>query len=75
MPTRPPKRQIEALRALAANPGGIRQAAYRSVMPALVEQGLVRESVSKSRPRVPIWLLTDEGRKAVKELGMGEPEE
>jgi hypothetical protein len=73
MPPKLTTRQIEALRALSAGPGGIRYEAYPSVMPTLVEMGLARESVSKTRPRRPIWLITDAGRAVVKEVGTGEP--
>jgi hypothetical protein len=69
------RREKEALRALAAGPGGIRHGAYPTVMPRLVELGLVREGVAKEGPKRPIWLLTPAGRYQVKVLGRGEPRE
>lgn len=82
VPSNPPtmdhtftRREKEALRALAAGPGGIRHGAYPSVMPRLVELGLVRESVVKAEGKRPIWLLTPAGRYQVKVLGRGEPKE
>lgn len=59
---------LAALRALAVNPGGLRIQAYPSVMPLLVEMGLVRVRERGERA----WLLTDTGRKAVARLGRGE---
>jgi DNA-binding HxlR family transcriptional regulator len=75
MPQQLTPRQIAALRAFAASPGGLRAEAYPTVMAGLVEMGLVREGVSKMRPRRPVWLLTKAGRDLIKLIGTGEPEE
>jgi hypothetical protein len=68
------RRQVTALRAFAASPGGLRLEAYPSVMPGLLELGLVREGVSKLRPKRPVWLLTKAGRDMVRMVGTGEPD-
>jgi hypothetical protein len=60
---------LAALRALALNPSGLRIQAYPSVMPLLVEMGLVRV---RERGE-PAWLLTDTGRKAVARHGRDKP--
>lgn len=67
---RPPPRgkPLAALRAVAANPGGLRMKAHPSVMPLLLELGLIRV---RERGE-PAWLLTDAGRRAVAELGRDE---
>lgn len=57
------------MRAVAANPGGLRYTAHPSVMPALLELGLVR---IRERGK-PAWLLTEAGRRVVRELGRGDP--
>lgn len=59
---------LAALRAVAVNPGGLRMAAFPSVMPLLHDMGLVR---IRERGE-PAWLLTDTGRKAVARLGRGD---
>lgn len=56
---------LAALRALAVNPGGLRIRTYPSVMPLLLEMGLVR---LRERGE-PAWLLTDAGRKAAAQFG------
>ncbi|WP_267358897.1 MULTISPECIES: hypothetical protein [unclassified Methylobacterium] len=55
---------LAALRAVAANPGGLRIQSHPSVMPLLVEMGLVRLRDCGE----PAWLLTDTGRKALARL-------
>jgi len=59
---------LAALRAVAVNPGGLRMRAFPSVMPLLLEMGLVR---IRERGE-PAWLLTDAGRKAVAQFGRDE---
>lgn len=59
---------LAALRAVAVNPGGLRMRAFPSVMPLLLEMGLVRVRERGD----PAWLLTDAGRKAVAQLGRDE---
>jgi hypothetical protein len=44
-------------------------------MPDLLKLGLVRQSLSKSWPRRPIWLLTAAGKAKVKEIGTGGSDE
>lgn len=75
MPPALTRRQLTALRALAAGPGGIRHGAYPSAMQTLAELGLVRDSLSRTWPRRPIWVLTTKGRQMVKVVGTGEPRE
>lgn len=57
-----------ALQAIVANPRGLRFTAYPSVMPTLLEMGLVRVREAKR----PVWLLTDRGRRVVRDLGLDE---
>jgi len=62
-------RQLAALRAVAANPGGLRFAAHPSSMPLLERMGMVRV---RERGQ-PAWVLTEAGRRAVRALGRGDP--
>jgi hypothetical protein len=75
MPPQLTRRQIAALRAFFASPGGLRHEAYPSVIPGLIELGLVREGISKMRPKRPVWLLTKAGRDLAKVIGTGEPQD
>lgn len=61
-------RALKALRAIAANPGGLRMNAHPSAVPLLLELGLVRV---RERGE-PAWLLTVAGRQVVAERGLGE---
>lgn len=74
---RPPPlrgKQLAALRAIAATPGGLRITAYPSAMPLLEKMGLVEE---RAAPRIlhsdgRAWFLTAEGRETVKAYGTDE---
>lgn len=66
-------RQLAAVRAIAATPGGLRAQAYPSVMPLLHTLGVaelrpLRAGVSESR-----WFLTPLGRRAATLHGRDEP--
>ena len=66
-------RRLEALRACAANPQGLRPGAYPSVMPVLEAMGLVmRRRVGSLGGRGEVWFLTEAGQQAVKALGTEE---
>lgn len=64
---------LKALRAVAANPGGLRAGSHPSVMPLLVEMGLVESRNARGPGRTrPAWFLTQPGREMLAELGMSE---
>lgn len=61
-------RQLEALRACALHPLGLRRGAYPSAMPVLVARGLVEELPARWRgcePEESGWFLTEAGRALV----------
>ena len=66
------KRRIDALRACAANPYGLRGNAYPSVMPVLEAQGLVARRTGGRLGRAALWFLTAAGREVVADVGMDE---
>ena len=66
------KRRLDALRACAANPQGLRGGAYPSVMPVLEAQGLVTKRNGRQAGRAAYWFLTEAGRQIVKEVGVDE---
>lgn len=72
----PPLRgkQLAALRAIAATPGGLRLKAYRSAMPLLGAMKLVElRTVSlTTHPEGRAWFLTAKGRETVKAYGTDE---
>ncbi|MGU3663197.1 hypothetical protein ACLBX9_03240 [Methylobacterium sp. A49B] len=77
MPTEPhaPVRglALKALRAVAANPGGLRMQAHPSVMPMLVELGLVESRVTRGPGRTrSAWYSTHAGRYLLSQLGRHE---
>ena len=61
-------KQLAALRAIAATPGGLRITAYPSAMPLLVQMGLVEERTASriAHRDGRAWFLTAEGRETVK---------
>lgn len=66
------KRRLDALRACAANPQGLRGNAYPSVMPTLEAQGLVRRGTHGHARRDAYWFLTPAGREVVAQVGVDE---
>jgi hypothetical protein len=64
------KRRLDALRACAANPQGLRGNAYPSVMPTLEAQGLVTRRNGGRLGRAAYWFLTPAGREIVAEIGV-----
>ena len=64
------KRRLDALRACAANPQGLRGGAYPSVMPVLEAQGLVARRNGGRFGRAAYWFLTEAGREIVREAGV-----
>jgi hypothetical protein len=66
------KRRLDALRACAANPQGLRGGAYPSVMPVLEAQGLVTRRNGGRAGRAAYWFLTEAGREIIKEVGVDE---
>ncbi|TXN43572.1 hypothetical protein FV233_17905 [Methylobacterium sp. WL7] len=63
-------RRLDALRACAANPQGLRGGAYPSVMPVLEAQGLVTRRNGGRNGRAAYWFLTEAGREIVREIGV-----
>lgn len=64
---------LQALRAAAAQPQGLRHGAYPSYMPALVETGLIEERHVRSPGRSQsAWFLTRVGREMLAEFGRDE---
>lgn len=74
MPDRPPPRHLEALRAIQANPGGLRISAHPTSMRALEEIGYVVARAPKTKPKETRWFLTQSGRDLLRALGVGEAE-
>ncbi|GJE12472.1 hypothetical protein [Methylobacterium longum] len=77
MPTEPHApirgRAVKALRAVAANPGGLRMQAHPSAMPMLVEMGLVESRQARGPGRTrSAWFLTRAGRELLAEVGANE---
>ncbi|EIZ81900.1 hypothetical protein WYO_5488 [Methylobacterium sp. GXF4] len=67
--------QLEALRACALYPQGMRHGAHPSVMPVLRDLGLVEERPVRGAAGRKLWFLTQGGRELLTETGMGEPRE
>ncbi|MEE7460709.1 hypothetical protein MFUR16E_04845 [Methylobacterium fujisawaense] len=65
-------RHLEALRAVAENPGGLRHEAYPTVMPILQELGYVEERATRGRTGRRTWHLTNAGRQLLIVLGIRE---
>lgn len=65
-------RHLEALRACAANPGGMRQEAFPTVMPVLRELGYVEDRATRGRTGRHAWNLTKSGRDLLAALGIRE---
>ncbi|TXN42366.1 hypothetical protein FV233_23035 [Methylobacterium sp. WL7] len=65
--------QLEALRACALYPQGMRHGAHPSVMPVLQELGLVEERPVRGPSGRKLWFLTPAGRELLIETGMSEP--
>lgn len=68
-------RALEALRAIAHHPRGLRLTAHPSVMPALIELGYVVERQARwegAKPSETGRYLTPAGREVLKSLGSGE---
>lgn len=63
-------RRLDALRACAANPQGLRGGAYPSVMPVLEAQGLVTRRTKAQGGRSTYWYLTPAGREVVAKVGV-----
>jgi hypothetical protein len=76
MPTEPAApvhgRHLEALRACAANQGGLRHQAHPSAMPVLRELGYVEERAARGRTGRYFWHLTSAGRELLAALGIRE---
>jgi hypothetical protein len=68
-------RQLEALRAVAASPGGLRHDAHPSALPVLQELGNVEERATRGRTGRRAWHLTPAGRKLLAALGIREDAE
>ena len=66
------KRRLDALRACAANPQGLRGDAYPSVMPVLEAAGLVTRHTHGRSRRGAYWYLTPAGREMVARGGIEE---
>ncbi|MHC2106393.1 MULTISPECIES: hypothetical protein [unclassified Methylobacterium] len=67
--------QLEALRACALYPQGMRHGAHPSVMPVLRDLGLVEERLIRGPSERKLWFLTQAGRDLLTEIGMGEPQD
>ena len=67
--------QLEALRACALYPQGMRYGAHPSVMPALRDLGLVEERQMRGQAGRKLWFLLPAGRELLAETGMGGPRE
>lgn len=68
-------RQIAAIRACGAHPGGLRISAYPQTMLGLVALGLIEEraKVSPAERRQMGWFLTPAGKERLRLVGTGEP--
>lgn len=73
MPTEPHApvrgRHLEALRAVAVSPQGLRHNAYPSAMPVLRELGYAEKRTVRGRPDRVLWYLTPAGRELLLALG------
>jgi hypothetical protein len=67
--------QLEALRACALYPQGMRYGAHPSVMPVLRELGLVEDRLMRGPSGRKLWFLTQAGRELLTETGMSETRE
>lgn len=67
--------QLEALRACALYPQGMRHGAHPSVMPVLRDLGHVEERLIRGPSGRKLWFLTLAGRDLLTEIGMGEPQD
>lgn len=64
------QRRLDALRACAANPQGLRPGAYPSHMPVLESQGLVTKRAKARGGRASYWFLTPAGREIIDKAGV-----
>lgn len=62
------RKLLAALRAIAANPDGLRMSAYPSAMPILLMMGLIRMRERGD----PAWILTAAGNQIVADFGSDE---
>lgn len=73
MPTEPPPpvrgRHLDALRSVALYPRGMREAAYPSAMPALLQLGYVERRPLRHRRGRVLWYVTPAGRDLLVALG------
>ena len=67
--------QLEALRACALYPQGMRHGAHPSVMPVLRDLGLVEERPVRGPGGRKLWFLLPAGRELLTETETGEPRE
>lgn len=67
--------QLEALRACALYPQGMRHGAHPSVMPVLRDLGLVEERQARGQTGRKLWFLLPVGRDLLAEVGMSESRE
>lgn len=65
-------RPLAALRAVAGAPGGLRLQAYPSVMPLLVQLGVVEARPFRAGGAEQLWFLTALGRRAATMHGRDE---
>ena len=79
MPTEPPApvrgRHLKALRAVAANPCGLRPDAYPTALPVLQELGYVEDRPTRARGTRHVWHLTQAYRDLLAALGIREDAE
>ncbi|MGH1569369.1 hypothetical protein ACRAWG_00295 [Methylobacterium sp. P31] len=77
MPTEPNApvrgRHLEALRAAALHPQGMRHEAYPTAMPVLRELGYVEERPARERRGRVLWHVTPAGRDLLEALGEKRP--
>jgi hypothetical protein len=66
------RRRLDALRACAANPQGLRGGAYPSALPILEAAGLVERRTGGRVGRASYWFLTPAGREVVARAGVDE---
>ena len=69
------ERRLEALRACAVNPEGLRPSAYPNVMPVLEALGLVERRRRGLGRQAVYWHLTMAGHELLTEVEMGGPGE
>jgi hypothetical protein len=65
-------RLLSAIRSVALAPAGLRLGAFPSVMPKLVEMGLVEERALRPNVKRTGWFLTAAGREEIRRLGVDE---